>query len=152
MTKDAGMPLRFRVPKPAIKPAVIPKPPTLPRAPTAPSVPRAPAAPAAPRAPGAPGAPAPPRPAGGFGGIAAGLGLGAAVPALSALLPSITQLGAAGIAAQALPETLTAAGAAIGQTVSATGAAVSGLLQDNPLLTIGLVGAVGLVTYRQLSG
>ena len=157
---------KFKVPDVNVKPprggASAPKPPKAPDAPHAPkppSAPKAPDAPKPPKAPDAPDAPKPPKapdaPGGGGGSMLGGLGMAAAftLPSIAGALPSLigagTQLGGAAIIADALPETITAVGDAIGGIISDTGETITTLLSDNPALVAGIVGVVGFVAWRR---
>lgn len=91
-----------------------------------------------PKTPNAPSAPTrPTRPS-----MMAGAGLlgaGVAIPALTASLPFITQIGNTAIMADALPE-----------TINAVGEAVSEVLQSNPTVAFALVGVVGFAVYKAI--
>jgi hypothetical protein len=75
------------------------------------------------------------------------------LPSLAGALPSLigagTQLGGAAIIADALPETITALGDAIGGIITDTGATITTFLSDNPILVAGSLGIVGFVAYRR---
>lgn len=66
-------------------------------------------------------------------------GAGLAIPALSAILPSLTATAQTAILAEQIP-----------QTIEAVGDAVSGVVGSNPLFALALAGSVGYAVYRVL--
>lgn len=65
-------------------------------------------------------------------GIAGGLGL-SAIPLLSTVLPSLTTLGSSAILASTIPDTVTA---------------IADVFDGNPILSMGIAGAVMLAAYK----